>query len=377
MASRYPLVVNTNIPRLEELKGIDDLNLSQSGIELSNGFPSALNDILRYNGTELEWVSGDTFIGDLGGFAGVARLNELQTLTNKTLSGLNNTFTDIPNSALVNDYITFGTQQVFLGDTINAIDTDTKYEITALGAGLNRVDFKLNVYDLNNNITSNPTPNGDTSVRLEVAGDLTLGYNNSTKTITITSTFVDTNTTYSASGTGGLTTSGQSFLLKNSGTFSANNVLKWDDTNNQFTNSTLTDTGALLSTTIPFQASTLKSTGGTTIGEGSGAITLTLRSGNNISRQRASIQAVMSTSGTTPSSSSTLFYDHITGTGNNSSWKIIDEDGTTGSVAHIQATAVPASATSAGRPGQVRFDATHIYFCTAENTWIRALRAAF
>ena len=101
MASRYPLVVNTAIPRIEELKGVDDLNLSQSNVELSNGFPSSINDIVRYNGTELEWISGDSFIGGLGGFTGVVRQSETQTLTNKTLSGALNTFVDIPNSSLV------------------------------------------------------------------------------------------------------------------------------------------------------------------------------------------------------------------------------------------------------------------------------------
>ena len=376
MASRYPLIVNKSIPRLEELRGVDDLNLSQSLIELANGLPTTSNQIMRYDGADLSWVSGNSFV--LNVVPDIVRTDESQALTNKTIDATLNTIENIPNSALVNDYITFGTQQVFLGDTVAAIDTDTRYEINGSGAGVNSVDLKLDVYDLENNTATNPTPNGNTAVKLTVAGDLTLGYDSGTKTITITSTFVDTNTTYSASATGGLSTLGTAFSLKNSATLINNRVLKWDDTNNQLVNTNLTESATDLTSTLNFTAATVKSTGNTIVGVGTGATTLQLRSGTNVTRQRPTIQAVMSTDGSgVVTSSASLFYDHVTGGGNQSSWNITDEDGVTGPVAHIQATAVPASATSAGRPGQVRFDATHIYFCTAENTWIRALRDTF
>lgn len=39
--------------------------------------------------------------------------------------------------------------------------------------------------------------------------------------------------------------------------------------------------------------------------------------------------------------------------------------------------AAPATATSAGTPGQVAFDATHFYVCIATNTWVRATLATF
>jgi hypothetical protein len=39
--------------------------------------------------------------------------------------------------------------------------------------------------------------------------------------------------------------------------------------------------------------------------------------------------------------------------------------------------AVPATATSVGRPGQMAFDATGLYICTANNTWRRATLATF
>lgn len=37
----------------------------------------------------------------------------------------------------------------------------------------------------------------------------------------------------------------------------------------------------------------------------------------------------------------------------------------------------PASATAAGTPGQVAYDATHIYVCVATNTWVRATLGTF
>jgi hypothetical protein len=39
--------------------------------------------------------------------------------------------------------------------------------------------------------------------------------------------------------------------------------------------------------------------------------------------------------------------------------------------------AVPATATSVGRPGQMAFDATGLYICTASNTWRKATLATF
>jgi hypothetical protein len=39
--------------------------------------------------------------------------------------------------------------------------------------------------------------------------------------------------------------------------------------------------------------------------------------------------------------------------------------------------AAPALATSAGKTGQVAYDATHFYVCVALNTWVRATLATF
>lgn len=42
-----------------------------------------------------------------------------------------------------------------------------------------------------------------------------------------------------------------------------------------------------------------------------------------------------------------------------------------------QFVAVPATATSAGTPNSVAYDATHFYVCIAPNTWVRATLATF
>jgi len=39
--------------------------------------------------------------------------------------------------------------------------------------------------------------------------------------------------------------------------------------------------------------------------------------------------------------------------------------------------AAPATAASSGKPGQIAFDATHIYVCVATNVWVRATLATF
>ena len=104
---------------------------------------------------------------------------------------------------------------------------------------------------------------------------------------------------------------------------------------------------------------------------------MSLRGGTNIGRGNANIDAVMSTSGTTPLDFARLFYNANEGLGNNSSWNITDEDGVTGPITHIVPTGVPSANNDPGRPGQIRFDASHIYFCVDENTWIRAVRDTF
>lgn len=37
----------------------------------------------------------------------------------------------------------------------------------------------------------------------------------------------------------------------------------------------------------------------------------------------------------------------------------------------------PATAASAGTPGMIAYDATHLYVCVATNTWVRVTLATF
>ena len=65
-------------------------------------------------------VGGDT----------VVTLNATQTLTNKSMSGSANTFTNIPNNALVNSQITLGTTNVALGGTALTLGGLTTVTVT-------------------------------------------------------------------------------------------------------------------------------------------------------------------------------------------------------------------------------------------------------
>ena len=71
--------------------------------------------------TGLQLNSGTTFDGSVARTitidSTVATLTGTQTLTNKSMSGSSNTFTNIPNSALTNNSITIGTTTVALGGT--------------------------------------------------------------------------------------------------------------------------------------------------------------------------------------------------------------------------------------------------------------------
>lgn len=72
-------------------------------------------------GTGLQLNSGSTFDGSAAKTISidstVATLSGTQALTNKTMSGSSNTFSDIPNSALTNYSVTLGTTTVNLGNT--------------------------------------------------------------------------------------------------------------------------------------------------------------------------------------------------------------------------------------------------------------------
>ena len=107
---------------------------------LSNIPNSALvNSTITINGEQVALGSG-IVIQQL--YANVVA-SGVQTLTNKTMDGSQNTFVNIPNSALVNDYIKINNVDTYLGDTITVGD------ITATGSGVfenKTIDGSLNTF---------------------------------------------------------------------------------------------------------------------------------------------------------------------------------------------------------------------------------------
>jgi hypothetical protein len=388
MASRYPLVVNTAIPRIEELKGVDDLNLSNSLIELKNGLPTATNQIPRYDGADLSWISGNTFV--LNVVPDLVRTATTQTLTNKTIDGGTNTLQNIPNSSLVNDSITIDGTEVFLGDSIGRLDTDTKYEFSGTSI-VNQVSIKLQAYDIENNTVTNPVPNGDSTIRFVGSGATTVSWNGVSKTVTISSTDTDTNSTYSALASGGIAQTGSAFSLNGSGSFTTNRVLKWNGTSFSLQNSNITDTGSLITLSSATEiSSTLRTTGDVTFGSETPSPSLNLRGGVLTVGGNANIVVRQTTNGLGVTLTDTrLIYDATTGA---KGWKIVEEGDvaqarTISSVTTIMPAAAnpqnsslaaaPATNGAIGRAGEVRWDTGFVYFCVANNNWIRVVRSAF
>jgi hypothetical protein len=65
-------------------------------------------------------------------------------------------------------------------------------------------------------------------------------------------------------------------------------------------------------------------------------------------------------------------------TGNGSSGQLLETNGAgVLTFAERASASAPASATATGRAGQVAYDASYIYVCTAANTWRRALLSSW
>lgn len=74
------------------------------------------NNSITINGTAVPLGGSITVQGSGGSGSGDVSLTGIQTLTNKTISGSNNTLTNIPNSALTNAFIRINGNLVNLGD---------------------------------------------------------------------------------------------------------------------------------------------------------------------------------------------------------------------------------------------------------------------
>jgi hypothetical protein len=193
MADRFPLIVNAVSRKIEELISGDNLDLSGNNI-IANNSGGTAGQYLKTTGTEVIWDSpGDVY------------LTVPQTLTNKTIessiiSGTTNTFTFIPNSALVNSSITVNGVAIALGGTVTTPDNNTTYSISAQDGG----NAATKVIRLTSG--GNAGAGVDDDVSLVEGTNVTLSRIGDA--ITINSSYVDTNTVTRVAASGGTLVSG-------------------------------------------------------------------------------------------------------------------------------------------------------------------------
>ena len=200
MADRFPLIVNAVSKKIEELVAGDKLELTGNGIVISGD--SGAGKYLKSDGSIVSWdTPGDVY------------LTQVQTVSNKTfesctISGTNNTLTNIPNSALVNAGITINGVTVSLGGSVSTPNTNTTYTLTA-DDGTSATQKLIKLTDSNSVLNSvvlsvaapSSVPSGSNALDLQL--------NRSGNTIQISGTVVDNNTvTTIQSGTGGSPVSG-------------------------------------------------------------------------------------------------------------------------------------------------------------------------
>lgn len=216
-------------------------------------------------------VSGDVTIGVAGNAATIAQSGNTITITANyvdTITRVRGTTSGTYNSGDIT--IAAGNSNITVtqpsgGNTVNisSVDTITKAKVNS-EADANAVTGTVNfiqggsttVSRSGQNITISSTDtNTVTSLKAnsEADNNAVTGIVNITatgattvtrnlNTFTINST--DTDTQYSAAATGGISLSTTSFSLKNAGNLTGNRVVKWDSTNNQLSNSIITDDGS-------------------------------------------------------------------------------------------------------------------------------------
>lgn len=212
MADRFPLIVNAVSKKIEEIVSGDRLDLSGNGIVLNGD--SGTGKYLRSDGSVVHWDSpGDVY------------LTQIQTVTNKTfetctISGSNNTLTNIPNSALVNSGITINGTTIALGGTVTTPDNNTTYTVSTVD-GLSTAEKIIRLTS-----GGNAGAGVDDDVILAVgspasvpAGSqaLSLFLDRSGDTITFSGHVVDNNTITSLNAPGGAPTSGTTINFTSTG----------------------------------------------------------------------------------------------------------------------------------------------------------------
>lgn len=192
MANRFPLIVNSATKKIEELVAGDNIDLTSSGLVANNTLGTS-GQYLKTNGTTVVWDNpGDVY------------LTTNQTITNKTiessfLSGTTNTFTNIPNSALVNNSITVNGVAIALGGTVTTPDNNTTYSISAQDGAAGKKIIRLTS-------GGNFGAGVDDDVTLVAGSNVTLSRTGDE--ITINSSYIDTNTITRVAASGGNLVSG-------------------------------------------------------------------------------------------------------------------------------------------------------------------------
>ena len=200
MADRFPLIVNAVSQKIEEIVAGDNLELTGNGIII--GGDTGATKYLTSDGVSVFW-----------GEPGNVYLTQTQTLTNKTfeqctISGTNNTLSNIPNGALVNSTININGSPISLGGSVTTPNDNTTYQIAAGdgGSATEKVLTLSSSAGVNDSVTFSvgspaSVPVGSNALSLEVSrqGD----------SIIFAGTVVDNNTvTTLQSGTGGSPVSG-------------------------------------------------------------------------------------------------------------------------------------------------------------------------
>lgn len=209
MADRFPLVVNESSRKIEEIVSGDNIDLTGNGISIG-GNPGVSGQYLKSLGNGgISWdAPGDVY------------LSASQTISNKiiqasTLSGSVNTFSNIPNSALVNPSITVNSNVVPLGGSVTTPDSNTTYTISAVnGSTAAQKIIRLESTGTNAGITDDiviavgapaSIPGGSKALSLEL--DL------SSDVITLSGTVPDSDTVTTLVASGGSAQSGNITII--------------------------------------------------------------------------------------------------------------------------------------------------------------------
>ena len=230
MADRFPLIVNANSRKIEEIVAGDNLDLTGNNIVVAGD--SGNGKYLASDGSAVFWGSpGDVY------------LTLAQTVTNKTLENTIfdasiNTIENIANTSLVNSGITINGTTVALGGSISTPNTNTTYTTSAEdGLTADRKIVRL---------TGSDGSTEDVILAVGVPGTVPAGSNpivlniaRSGDQITFTGTVTDNNTVTTLQAASGGTAqsgaisisgSGGATVTQNTGTSTINIDTRNDDT---------------------------------------------------------------------------------------------------------------------------------------------------